>query len=127
MQAISRRLLLGVNVWVALLDEQHVHNQATIALWQHPGLGRGQPASLATIRAAIQRACRDADHQFWPDDLSLIGGDALDFTHITGHWQITDAYLLALAVHHGGTLASFDQRIGLHAVRGATSEHLLVL
>ncbi|PAT34678.1 TA system VapC family ribonuclease toxin [Vandammella animalimorsus] len=148
MPATSRRLLLDVNVWVALLDEQHVHNQTAIALWQRPGLriatcpltengalricampglGRGRPASLATIRAAMQRACGDVDHQFWPDALSLIGGDALDFNRISGHNQITDAYLLALAVHHGGTLASFDQRIALSAVRGATSDHLLLL
>lgn len=143
-----RRLLLDVNVWVALLDEQHAHNLAVIALLQHPGLriatcpltengalrisampgfNRGRPASLATIRQAMRRACADVDHQFWPDELSLLHDDVLDFTRISGHNQITDAYLLALAVRHGGTLATFDQRIALSAVRGATPDHLLVL
>ncbi|MDO4706194.1 MAG: PIN domain-containing protein [Comamonadaceae bacterium] len=143
-----RRLLLDINVWVALLDEQHVHNLAAIALWKRPGLriatcpltengalrisampglNRGRPASLTSIRQAMRHACQDVNHQFWPDDLSLVADEALDFTRISGHNQITDAYLLALAVKHGGALASFDQRIALSAVRGATAEHLLLL
>ena len=32
-----------------------------------------------------------------------------------GHRQVTDAYLAALARHHGGKLASFDKRlVALH-------------
>lgn len=144
----SRRLLLDVNVWVALLDEQHVHNRTVTTVLQTPGLSiatcpltengalrisnmpvfsRGGPAGFARIRDAIGRACRDTDHEFWPDDLSLIGDDVLDFTRLGGHNQITDAYLLALAVKHDGALATFDQRVGLTAVRGAHSDHLVLL
>jgi hypothetical protein len=39
----------------------------------------------------------------------------------------TDAYLLALAVAHGGRLVSFDQRIEPQQVPGATASHLCVI
>ena len=35
--------------------------------------------------------------------------------------------LLALAVRHGGRFVTFDGRVPLDAVKGATPEHLLVL
>jgi predicted nucleic acid-binding protein len=41
--------------------------------------------------------------------------------------QITDLYLLALAVHHGGCLVTFDRGVIREAVPGATAEHLVVL
>jgi toxin-antitoxin system PIN domain toxin len=46
-------------------------------------------------------------HVFWPDTLAI--GEALSaFKHISGHRQITDSYLLALAIAYNGTLISFD-------------------
>jgi predicted nucleic acid-binding protein len=36
-----------------------------------------------------------------------------------GHRQITDIYLLGLAIRHGGRLATFDRSIPLKAVVGA--------
>jgi hypothetical protein len=46
---------------------------------------------------------------------------------LQGHNQITDLYLLALAVCHGGCLVSFDQGIALSSVRDTTPKHLLML
>lgn len=43
------------------------------------------------------------------------------------HSQLTDLYLLALAVKYGGRLVTFDQRIPLSAVQGARVEHLVRL
>lgn len=40
---------------------------------------------------------------------------------------MTDIYLLALAVRHGGRFATFDGRVPLDAVTGAEPEHLVVL
>jgi predicted nucleic acid-binding protein len=36
-------------------------------------------------------------------------------------------YLLALAVKHGGALATLDHRVALSAVQGAKPEHLRLL
>jgi hypothetical protein len=40
---------------------------------------------------------------------------------------VTDAYLLALAVRHGGRLATFDRRIAVDVVPGAQAESLAVI
>ena len=41
--------------------------------------------------------------------------------------QLTDAYLLALAVKNKGRLITLDKRIPLNAVPGATPKHLVSL
>lgn len=41
--------------------------------------------------------------------------------------QLTDLYLLGLAVKHQGCFVTFDQRIPLSAVQGAKPENLVVL
>ena len=41
-----------------------------------------------------------------------------------GHNQITDAYLLALAVARAGALATLDHQVALNAVRGAQAKQL---
>ena len=53
--------------------------------------------------------------------------DAVDLTALAGHQQVTDAYLLALAAHHGGRLVTFDQRVRTELARGAEPRHLHVL
>jgi toxin-antitoxin system PIN domain toxin len=50
-------------------------------------------------------------HQFWPDDLPLAEALARMERRIEGHQQVTDAYLLGLALHHKGKLATLDQGI----------------
>lgn len=40
--------------------------------------------------------------------------------------QLTDIYLLALAVNHAGCLLTFDRSIPLSAVRGAEQHHLVI-
>jgi predicted nucleic acid-binding protein len=58
-------------------------------------------------------------HQFWNDSLQL--GEALERipTPLTGHQQITDAYLIALAIHNRGKLATLDWGISRFAPAGS--------
>jgi predicted nucleic acid-binding protein len=51
------------------------------------------------------------------------------FNHaeLLGPKQITDRYLLALAVRNGGRFVTFDQGIRPTAVIGASVEHLVQL
>ena len=142
------RLLLDVNIWIALLDDAHVHSAAANALLDEPGLqiascpiiengvirilnlpsyGNAGPFGLKRVRNQLAQAYLVLDHAFWPDDLSLCQSDAVDFSRVRGHNQITDAYLLALAVRNNGCLASFDQGIALSAVRGAQPRHLRLI
>lgn len=47
--------------------------------------------------------------------------------YIQGHRQLTDVYLLALAVANQGRLVTFDQSVPLKAVIGAEPLHLEVI
>jgi predicted nucleic acid-binding protein len=92
-----------------------------------------QPAQLSTACPlldaiqTLQTLCQSPLHQFWPDDLSLLDAQAFDHSKIHGHRQLTDLYLLALAVKHHGCFVSFDRAIPLSAVKGAKKQHLVVL
>ena len=142
------RALLDVNVWVALFDDAHQFSAranafieargtkiATCPLVENgvirvlslPSYGRGGGLPIQRVRDKLRQACAALDHEFWPDDISLRDDKLVDFNRVQGHNQITDLYLLALAVHRGGCLASFDQAIALSSVHGATARHLRML
>ncbi|MBL8350166.1 MAG: PIN domain-containing protein [Burkholderiaceae bacterium] len=142
------RALLDVNVWVALFDDAHQFSARANAFIESPGVqvatcpltengvvrvlslpsyGRRGGLAIQRVRQRLQEACAALDHAFWPDTLSLRDDRRFDFNRVQGHNQITDMYLLALAVAHGGRLVSFDQSIALASVPGATAEHLLLL
>ena len=92
------------------------------------------PAYSATHRASpeqiadgLKGLAEELDHEFWPDDISMLDDTLVDFSRLHGHRQVTDAYLLALAVRRGGALASFDTAMPLTAVRGAGKKHLVAI
>ena len=59
--------------------------------------------------------------------MSLLDEKAIDTRRIHGPKQLTDVYLLALAVSKGGRLVTFDRSISLDAVAGARKTHLVVI
>ena len=67
------------------------------------------------------------EHQFLNDDISILSEELVDARHLSGYRQLTDVYLLALAVAHGVKFVTLDTNIPLAAVRGATGENLVVL
>jgi hypothetical protein len=66
-------------------------------------------------------------HERWSDDVSILDPATVDRARLHGHRQISDAYLLALAVHRDGRLVTFDRSVPLSVVCGAQGRHLLVL
>ena len=52
-----------------------------------------------------------SDHLFWPDQLPFVEASAFAGARLLGRQQVTDAYLLGLALHQGGTLATLDKGI----------------
>ena len=54
-------------------------------------------------------------HHFWANSISVPDGIRIIGARLTGHRQITDAYLLALALHHKGKLATLDKGIAAWA------------
>ncbi len=141
------RALLDVNVLVALLDADHVHHGvarnwlaaeiesgwASCPITQN-GLIRilsqpRYPGSIPVARAVerLRAATSTPYHQHWPCDLSILDPELFDRTRLHGPGQVTDAYLLALAVRNGGRFVTLDTSVAPHAVRGAGDEHLVVL
>ncbi|MEE2899597.1 MAG: TA system VapC family ribonuclease toxin [Gemmatimonadota bacterium] len=140
--------LLDVNVLVALFDPAHIHHEAahewfgasgasgwaTCPLTEN-GLVRvisnpAYPGRRTTVADAVDRLRRFTEsdgHVFWTDDVSLLDTRSIDASHVSGHREITDVYLLALAAHRGEALATFDMNIRSGAVPGAGKEHLTVI
>ena len=82
------------------------------------------PPSLILSQLAAWTA--DPGHELWPEDFSLANARFVDASRILASPQVTDTYLLALAVRHGGKLATFDRRLTTGAVRdGSTALHLI--
>ena len=142
------RHLLDVNVWVALLDEAHVFHASALAFIQQPrlkiatcpmvengvirvlnlpGYSKLGPVGFDVVSQKLAEICAELDHEFWPDQLSLRTPGLVYWPRVLGHNQITDVYLLALAVSNRGCLATLDQRVVLSTVVGATTKNLLHL
>jgi uncharacterized protein len=140
-------VLLDVNVLIALIDPAHIgHDPAhhwfeaegrrawatcpltengVIRIVGHPKYPN-TPGSPAVVAAIIAQLRSLPGHIFWPDDISLTGAGHIDPAQILTSAQVTDSYLLALAVAHQGRLATFDRRLSVKAVRGGkTALHLI--
>lgn len=86
----------------------------------------GLRTSIAEVTRRLRNATAATDHSFWGDTISLTSSIFLP-QFIRGAGQITDVYLLALALTNRGRLVTFDQSIPLAAVDGARQEHLDIL
>jgi len=85
------------------------------------------PVSPREAVELLSRARHSGHHAFWPCDVSLLDAQVADPSRVHGPRQVTDAYLLALAVAKGGRLVTFDRSLPLSAAPGAGEEHLTVL
>jgi len=70
------------------------------------------PESPAAVTASIVALRGLPGHEFWPDDISLLDPKKIDLSRLLISAQMTNSYLLALAVAHGGQLATFDRKLG---------------
>jgi len=119
--------LLDVNVIIAMAWPSHVSHKAVhrwLAKNAHNGWATCPMTECAFVRitsntsfsaqalapkdsiALLKANLSHPAHIFWPDGLSAQA--ALDGLLLTGHQQVTDAYLLALAGHHEGKFATLD-------------------
>ena len=89
--------------------------------------GYSSPRPILQIIDSLSSGSAEASHAFWPDDISIADEVFFDHSRLISHRQITDVYLLALAVKNRGRLVTFDKGVPLAAVRGATKDHLVRL
>jgi hypothetical protein len=82
---------------------------------------------LPVIAQRLSRALAHPAHRFLADDYSLLDASSLNWAEMLGHRQITDSYLVGLAVRHQCRLVTFDARLNPNIVVGAGPEHCLTL
>ncbi len=124
--------LLDTNVLIALLWPSHARHELAVRWFaRHRSQGWATcPLTEAGFVRIVSNAAfsRDAvtpreaagvlaantaakDHLFWPDELPFAQAVAFAGARLVGHQQVTDAYLLGLALRRGGMLTTLDERI----------------
>jgi toxin-antitoxin system PIN domain toxin len=124
--------LLDVNLLIALAWPSHIHHEqahkwfdenassgwATCPLTQCGFIRVSSNKNIIPYAVSPQEAIsalRDIvameNHAFWPDSISWFSNRSLPHELIVGHHQVTDAYLLGLAIKNKGRLATLDRRI----------------
>lgn len=127
---MRRLYLLDLNVLIALTDDEHVHYQKAQTWFhsvRHEEWGTCPLTEAGLIRlvanpatgfpeGSLKRACEalstvkdHAGHRFWPMTDSWTALTAPFADRIFGHQQVTDAYLLGLAIKENGVLVTFDR------------------
>jgi len=141
--------LLDVNILAALMwpaHEAHLHVQNWFARNARRGWATCPFTQAAFVRLASNPAfspdavapqeainllaenLRHRHHRFWPDDLSLAEATKPFRGKLVGHRQINDAYLLGLAIHRKGKLATMDRAIlALLPPDGPERQHVEVI
>jgi toxin-antitoxin system PIN domain toxin len=141
------RALLDVNVLIALLDADHALHQRAwdwfgrnapngwtscpitqngcVRVMSHPGYPHALPVNAVMER--LREATQNPYHEFWTDDISLLDPQIADAKRIHGPRQLTDLYLLALAVSRGGRFVTFDGSIAMSAIKRVERTHLVAL
>ncbi len=134
------RYLLDVNVLIALMDARHpAHGLCQAWYGSHVGgtavcplvengaarimsstaYAQGQPelqASTLLIRIAQMKLLAD-NMEFWPDAISLADTSLFEHRKIFGPRQLTDIYLLGLAVSKGEGLVTLDRNIDYSTIK----------
>jgi toxin-antitoxin system PIN domain toxin len=132
--------LLDVNMLLALCDTSHAQHEAAhrwlakhgskswatcpitengfIRVASHPNYPNS-PGGVNAIVAILREFCARVGHEFWADDVSLREGLVKGL--VLTPTQVTDVYLLMLAVKHEGKLATFDKSIQTKLVQGGAA------
>jgi len=138
--------LLDVNLLLALSDPMHVHHESAhrwfakkgrqawatcpltengfIRIASHPNYPN-RPGDVTPVIDILRQLCEAPGHHFWPEESSIL--QVLEPEAIITHVQVTDVYLLGLAVHKKGKLATLDQRIPVDALRGGRKALELII
>jgi len=84
-----------------------------VRIASHPNYPN-RPGDIPAVLSILRQVCESPGHHLWTEDLSIL--EILESEAIITHAQITDVYLLGLAVSKQGKLATLDRRIPVDAV-----------
>ena len=141
--------LLDVNVLIALLwppHEDHGRAQkwfaqnadqgwATCPITQagfvrivsNPAFSR-RPVSPSDALEVLMGSLQHRTHRFWTEDIGIAEAVSKFGRRLIGHRQVTEAYLLGLAIHKKGRLVTLDGGLGsLLPDRDAAKDRLVLL
>lgn len=129
------RLLLDVNVLIALIDPSHEQHDAAhqwffgdpdrpwstcpttengvIRIVSNPRYPNPRPVWV--VMESLESLTRQADHERMVEDVTLLSDD-IDRKALLSSGQITDSYLALLAYSHGSALATFDRKLSVAAL-----------
>jgi len=129
---LTLKSLLDLNVLIALTDPEHKHHQRArnwltssgrerlgicplteagfLRVTTNPAFHPG-PRTLEQAIAILQVLKGRDDYWYCPIDESWVTLTAPFAARIFGHQQVTDAYLLGLAIKEKGVLVTFDKGI----------------
>jgi uncharacterized protein len=137
------RYLLDVNAFIALVDENHVHYPIMTEWFRTPDIQwaicpfseagflryatRPETGKMTMSAAAeiLEDLAKHPGYYYCPIPYDWRTLTKPFFKRLQGHNQITDAYLLGLAVREGLILATFDKPV-LH-LAGEHSQHVHIL
>ena len=121
--------LLDVNILIALAWPSHVHHETALDWFsanQTQGWATCPVTQAGFVRvsanprvlpdavppqealALLRRILALPHHRFWIDDIQLASSPHVAGERLVGYRQVTDAHLLALALRHGGRIATLD-------------------
>ena len=83
--------------------------------------------TAAQVKQQLQIGLASQDHAYWLCNESMLDDRLFDWPRIHGHAQLTEIYLLGLAVRHKACLVTLDRNIAINTVHGAKAQNLLVL
>jgi toxin-antitoxin system PIN domain toxin len=123
--------LLDTNILIALAWPSHVHHQLCqrwfarrkragfrtcpltetgfVRICSNPAFSKNAVSPIEAL-SLLRQITELPGHGFWPDDVSLVRAMG-EVKSLSGHRQITDAYLLALAHTRQGVLATLDEGV----------------
>lgn len=129
--------LLDVNVLIASVDEEHIAYKKVHA-WLRGLAGKTWATCALTESGFVRILCNPAfhlhpvsvtealesltgitqrpGHRFWTMEITFAEAIQSFQDRLVGHRQVTDAYLLGLAIRNKGTLVTLDR--GIAALAG---------
>jgi toxin-antitoxin system PIN domain toxin len=138
------RYLLDVNVFLALVSENHIHHQLVTTWFNTPGLRwaicpfteagflrnatapRSGQITMSEATAVLARMAQRPGYHYLPIAAGWQTLCSPFFTRLYGTKQVTDAYLLGLALREGLVLVTMDKAI-MHLAGKEYSKHVLLL
>lgn len=83
---------------------------AVVRILSNPAFSR-DALSVQQALSLLEVNLKHPTHRFWRDDISIIEALSPFKKRLTGHQQLTDAYLMGLARHHKGSFATMDRAV----------------